>query len=127
MKAAALARGGAMLAMAIAAQVVLTAHAAPGPDGTVVDVPDGQTLVIQRADGSRFSVRLAGIDAPERCQPWGPESKAALREAAFGQPVSLQGSGAAVRASVNGEDLSRRMVENATRGACARSSTAARW
>lgn len=81
-------------------------------DGTVVDVPDGQTLVVQRADGSRVSVRLAGIEAPERCQPWGKESMAALREAAFGQPVTLSGNGAVVRASVNGEDLSRRQVEN---------------
>lgn len=86
--------------------------AARAADGTVVDVPDGQTLVVQRADGSRLTVRLADIEAPERCQPWGAEARDALREAAIGQPVTLLARGTAVRATVNGEDLSRRQVEN---------------
>lgn len=96
----------------LVAALAVACGAACAADGLVVDVPDGQTLVVQRADGTRASVRLAGIEAPERCQPWGAEAKAALRDAALGQPVTLRGSGALVQASVDGQDLSRKMVED---------------
>ncbi len=49
-------------------------------DGTVVHVTDGDTLWL-RPDGAGekpFRLRLAGIDAPERCQSGGAQAGAAL-------------------------------------------------
>lgn len=48
--------------------------------GVVTHVSDGDTLWV-RPEGTSakpFKLRLQGIDAPERCQPWGAEATAAL-------------------------------------------------
>jgi endonuclease YncB( thermonuclease family) len=51
-------------------------------EGKVVRVKDGDSILVERSDVKRTSeVRLAGIDAPEAAQPWGPEARAALRRA----------------------------------------------
>jgi endonuclease YncB( thermonuclease family) len=42
-------------------------------NGTVIRVIDGDTFVFQTEDGS-FTVRMYGIDAPERDQPFSEES-----------------------------------------------------
>lgn len=42
---------------------------------------------------SMVSVRLLGIDAPERGQPWGDSSRAALERRIQGRTVSLVGAG----------------------------------
>lgn len=47
--------------------------------GTVLRVVDGDTFVFQTEDGS-FRVRLQGIDAPEKDQPFGKESTAFLSQ-----------------------------------------------
>ncbi len=49
-------------------------------EGTVVHVTDGDTLWLRpdAAGAKPRKLRLAGIDAPERCQPGGVESRAAL-------------------------------------------------
>lgn len=48
--------------------------------GTVSYVTDGDTLWLRSddADAPPFKLRLAGIDAPERCQPHGDASRKAL-------------------------------------------------
>ena len=38
-----------------------------------------------------YKVRLQGIDAPEICQPWGPQARAALHAVLQGQVVEVQG------------------------------------
>jgi micrococcal nuclease len=45
--------------------------------GTIIRVIDGDTFVFQTGEGS-LTVRMYGIDAPEKNQPYGPESKAFL-------------------------------------------------
>jgi micrococcal nuclease len=49
-------------------------------DGTITRVADGDTVWMQPDDRTRapIKVRLHGIDAPERCQPWGAQSRDAL-------------------------------------------------
>jgi endonuclease YncB( thermonuclease family) len=49
-------------------------------DGTVVHVTDGDTLWLRpdAAGAAPFKLRLAGIDAPERCQSGGAQAGAAL-------------------------------------------------
>lgn len=57
----------------------------------VVRVKDGDSLVVERADVKRRSeIRLAGIDAPELAQPWGIQSRSALRQMALGKDVTVE-------------------------------------
>ena len=68
------------LAMSIAAACTppSTGTAEPFLEGRVVAVQDGDSLLVE-VDGERLRVRLAGIDAPERGQPWSRRSKEALK------------------------------------------------
>ena len=46
----------------------------------VYKVVDGDTIHVENKYGKKFKVRLTGIDAPERGQPYGLESTYKLRE-----------------------------------------------
>lgn len=60
-------------------------------EGRVVRVKDGDSIVVERHDVKRRSeVRLAGIDAPELTQPWGIQSRSALRRMVQGKPVTVE-------------------------------------
>jgi endonuclease YncB( thermonuclease family) len=94
------------------------AQAAPAAiEGRVAKVIDGDTLQLQQADGRLIDVALAGIDAPELCQPWGGDARDALKEWVQGQPVTFRPSGKDERGRtlgalfVDGVELNRRMVE----------------
>ena len=66
------------------------AHAASF-EGVAVRVKDGDSLLVHRADVKRTSeVRLAGIDAPELAQPWGVQSRTALRRLVQGRTVRVE-------------------------------------
>ena len=39
--------------------------------GKVVRVADGDTITIHTSDKEQVKIRFAGIDCPERAQPWG--------------------------------------------------------
>lgn len=57
----------------------------------VLRVKDGDSLMLERADVKRTSeIRLAGIDAPELSQPWGLQSRSALRRLVQGQQVLVE-------------------------------------
>ncbi len=56
--------------------------------GRVVSVQDGDTLTVLVA-GRRVKARLAGIDAPERDQPFGEKSRESLSRMAFNRTVSV--------------------------------------
>jgi endonuclease YncB( thermonuclease family) len=57
--------------------------------GQVIRIVDGDTIVLE-SDGARHRVRLAGIDAPERNQPWGDASTRELRRQVAGQHVLVE-------------------------------------
>jgi endonuclease YncB( thermonuclease family) len=57
-------------------------------EGEVVEVIDGDSLRLLVA-GSSIPIRLAQIDAPEKDQPYGSESKAALMEIAAGKKARV--------------------------------------
>jgi endonuclease YncB( thermonuclease family) len=46
----------------------------------VLRILDGDTMEVAWPDGARVRVRLTDIDAPESCQPYGPEATRALRD-----------------------------------------------
>jgi micrococcal nuclease len=60
-------------------------------EGRVVRVKDGDSLMLFRPDVKRTSeIRLAGIDAPELAQPWGVQSRSALRRLVNGETVRVE-------------------------------------
>jgi micrococcal nuclease len=59
--------------------------------GVVIRAKDGDSLLVARPQDGRVSeVRMAGIDAPELHQPWGPQAKAAMQRLVQGRPVIVQ-------------------------------------
>lgn len=58
--------------------------------GVVTHVSDGDTLWVRPEGAAPVKVRLQGIDAPERCQPWGPQARQALSERVLHQRVRVR-------------------------------------
>lgn len=73
---------------AIAASMLAAASRGEVLEGRVVAVHDGDTISVL-VDESPTKVRLAGIDTPERGQPWANRAKQALSDRVFGKPVRV--------------------------------------
>lgn len=58
-------------------------------EARVVAITDGDTLTAVTAQKKQIRIRLAGIDAPEKRQPFGKAAKAALSDRVFGRQVLL--------------------------------------
>jgi endonuclease YncB( thermonuclease family) len=58
-------------------------------EGKVVGVADGDTITILDDQKVQHKIRLMGIDAPEKGQPFGDASKKSLSDLAFGQSVTV--------------------------------------
>lgn len=69
--------------------------------GRVVSVSDGDTLTVLDASDQQFKIRLSGIDAPEKGQPFGKRAKESLSEMVFTKQVVVES---------NKEDRYRRKV-----------------
>lgn len=59
--------------------------------GTVVGVADGDTVTVLDERQQPHTVRLAGIDAPEKGMPWGQRSRQHLAARVFGRAVEVEG------------------------------------
>ncbi|MEB4590158.1 thermonuclease family protein [Candidatus Thiothrix sp. Deng01] len=59
-------------------------------NGRVVNISDGDTLTVLGADNQRYKIRLQGIDAPEKSQPYGQKCKEALMMATTNLPVAVE-------------------------------------
>ncbi len=66
--------------------------AAPGFQGKVIGISDGDTLTVLDQRQS-VRVRLAGIDAPEHGQPYGQRAKTSLSELAYGKVADVDPRG----------------------------------
>jgi endonuclease YncB( thermonuclease family) len=55
-----------------------------------VKIADGDTLTILDASNEQHKIRLAGIDAPEKGQPFGTKAREALAGKVFGQAVRVE-------------------------------------
>ena len=58
--------------------------------GRVVRVIDGDTLIVLDAAKTQQKIRLQGIDAPERGQPFGTKSKEHLSDLVAGKVVLVE-------------------------------------
>lgn len=58
--------------------------------GRVIHVSDGDTLSVQKQNGEKIKVRLYGIDAPEKAQPYGPQATGILRNIVGNQFVKVK-------------------------------------
>lgn len=58
-------------------------------EGKVVGITDGDTVTVL-VDRREVKVRVAGIDAPEKKQPFGQRSKEHLSDCAFGKSVAVE-------------------------------------
>ncbi|MDE1152822.1 MAG: thermonuclease family protein [Micavibrio sp.] len=58
--------------------------------GKVVSVADGDTITILTSDKVQVKIRLVEIDAPEKDQPYGQNSKKALSDLVFGKDVTVE-------------------------------------
>ena len=57
--------------------------------GEVVAIADGDTLTVLDANRVQHKIRLAGIDAPERNQPFGQRSRQLLSDLVFRKQVEV--------------------------------------
>lgn len=86
-------------------------HAPPEVAGTVIRIADGDTLTVLDAGHHPIRVRILGIDAPEKQQPFGERARQSLAELAFNQVASLSETrtdryGRTVaKVEVNGRDI----------------------
>jgi endonuclease YncB( thermonuclease family) len=60
--------------------------------GRVVAVTDGDTIKVLGASNTMHKVRLTGIDAPERGQPYGTASRDHLVSMVAGKEVKVESS-----------------------------------
>jgi len=90
--------------------------AEPRETWRVVGVSDGDTVTCLTADKKQVKVRLHGIDAPERGQPYGGRSRQALSDLVFGKDVMVEDRGTDQykrtlgRVTVDAVDVNREMV-----------------
>ena len=79
-----------MRALCLCLALLLGSGTAQALSGVVIRVTDGDTLWVRPAGGKPVKVRLQGIDAPERCQPWGEQARAALASRVLHQQVNVR-------------------------------------
>ncbi len=57
--------------------------------GKVINVADGDTITVLDDNKTKHKIRLQGIDAPEKAQPYGQKSKQSLNQWVHGQTVTV--------------------------------------
>lgn len=75
-------------------------------NGTVSSVSDGDSITVQTDAGVK-RVRLAGIDAPELKQPFGPESRDALKQSVLNHYVTID----TIKQDRYGRDVGKVLLE----------------
>lgn len=57
--------------------------------GKVVSIADGDTITVLDSDHQQHKIRLSGIDAPEKRQPFGQKSKEHMSQLVFDKQVNV--------------------------------------
>ena len=58
-------------------------------EGKVVNVADGDTITVLVKNNTQYKIRLQGIDAPEKAQPYGQKSKQSLHQLVHSKQVMV--------------------------------------
>ena len=61
--------------------------------GSCDGISDGDSISVRNSRGEHFSIRLAGIDAPQRFQAWGYEAKELIFDYALGESITVLETG----------------------------------
>ena len=70
--------------------IIISSSSAKTLRGKVVKVADGDTIAIVDEKGFKYRIRLAGIDAPEKEQPYGKESTKNLKWLVYGKGITVE-------------------------------------
>ena len=80
-----------IVALLLGSLAYVPAAVAQRIEAVVERVKDGDSLVVRRnLLGRKSELRMAGIDAPERNQPWGRQAKSALEAMVLNRRVTVQ-------------------------------------
>lgn len=85
--------------------------------GKVVHVADGDTITVETAAIAKLKVRLYGIDAPEKAQPYGPQAAGIMKQLVLGKEIKLEVQGTdrygrkLARVYCDGVDINAKMLE----------------
>lgn len=82
----------ASLLIAIGLAVLTAAAQAETLSGRVVAIADGDTLTLLDATKTQHKVRLAGIDSPEKAQPFGQVCKKSLSDLSYDRAATVEAS-----------------------------------
>jgi micrococcal nuclease len=105
-----------LLVLLLALSVASISAPAWALTGVVTHVTDGDTLWVRTDAGTRLKLRLQGLDAPERCQAWGPQARDALAARVMHRQVDVQTKArddyqrTIARVTLQGEDVGAWMV-----------------
>ena len=80
--------------LAVLCQFLSLAVVAAELSGRVVSIADGDTVTVLGEQYTQHKVRVAGIDAPEKSQPFGKRSRQNLGALVFGKDVRVEWSSA---------------------------------
>ena len=105
--------------VAITALVLTSTHSASAATltGRIVSISDGDTVTLLDANLQQHKIRLSGIDAPEKLQPFGNRSRLHLGTLVFGKHVTAdcpktdRYKRAVCRIEVDGVDANLAQVE----------------
>jgi endonuclease YncB( thermonuclease family) len=105
---------GACLLLALLLALPALADEAQEFTGKVAKVSDGDTITVLRDDGEREKIRLAGIDCPEKGQPFGEQAKEFTEEFCLGKEVKIAVEGSPRRSHAKtGKDRYGRVLGEA--------------
>lgn len=76
--------------LAVLCQFLSLAVVAAELSGRVVSIADGDTVTVLGEQYTQHKVRVAGIDAPEKSQPFGKRSRQNLGALVFGKDVRVE-------------------------------------
>lgn len=83
----------------------------------VIGVAVGDTITVLDATNTKFKVRLSGIDAPEKAQPFGNVSKKSLSNLVYGKQVDVDWmkrdryQRIVGKVLLNGEDINLKQIQ----------------
>ena len=76
----------------VALSILTTTIKAETISGRVVGIADGDTLTLLDATNTQHKIRLAGIDSPEKSQPFGQHCKKSLSDLAYDRVATVETS-----------------------------------